>query len=324
MTFRNQTFGSIFGLLLLSLLWAAGSLQSDLLPAIRSASDRSLAADSIPWMLLTVVAAVLAGITRVDSPSRTQLRRAVFIALGMFLVPMLLVHASGEATGFTRTVLSFMTPVFAAVFEPYLGPVCGSNATRPVQGALFAAVLAVVGSLLVFPFAVPATVHAFCNLALVTAAVLLIAASNCSASRIAPIELNHLAALAAVTGATTATGLLLLSALIEGPKMLSRTLIVEAHSVHLLWMIAIQLPALFLLFWLFPRMSATQMTVRYLLGPLFAILLGASLLGSVQQIRIRTWLGLVLITCASAWLLLGPDEAASATLDLNSSENDSP
>ena len=315
---RNLTRGSTCGLLFLSILWALDTLQPDLLPSIRSLSGRSLAADSIPFLLLAFIGATIARINRAEWPSGPQLWKAVFVGFGIFIAPALLVRASDEeAPTFTRTVLFAMTPIFATALEPYIGTASGSESAQPVRGALIAALLAVVGSLLVFPFAVPAALPSVWGMALATTAVFLVAACNCFACRIARTGMQHLAPFTAIAGAGTAAGFLAFSAVIEGPKALARSLIAETRSVDLLWITAIELPALLLLFWLLPRMSATRMTVRYLLAPLFTILIGACLLESINQIRLHTWLGLALMACGSGWLILGPEESITTTLDLN-------
>jgi drug/metabolite transporter (DMT)-like permease len=74
-----------------------------------------------------------------------------------------------------------------------------------------------------------------------------------------------------------------------------------------------------LLFWLMPRLSASRMATRYLLAPLFAILLGAVLLQSLHEIQPQTWLGLALMAAGAVWLMLAsPDEqnAPASQLDL--------
>ena len=75
---------------------------------------------------------------------------------------------------------------------------------------------------------------------------------------------------------------------------------------ELLWSIAIEVPALFLLFWLMPRMSAARMATRYVIAPLLAILVGAGLMRAA--LVPRTWLGLMLMAAGAVYLLFAPDE----------------
>jgi hypothetical protein len=51
----------------------------------------------------------------------------------------------------------------------------------------------------------------------------------------------------------------------------------NALSTQLLGLLLIDLPALFLLFWLMRRLGASRMTARFLLAPLFTILAGMAL-----------------------------------------------
>ena len=72
-----------------------------------------------------------------------------------------------------------------------------------------------------------------------------------------------------------------------------------------------------LLFWLMPRMPAPLLATRYILAPLLAILIGAIALQSVQEVRLRTWLGMMCMAIGAFWILFAPRETpGSSTLSL--------
>jgi drug/metabolite transporter (DMT)-like permease len=141
-----------------------------------------------------------------------------------------------------------------------------------------------------------------------------VAAANCGAVKVAhELPGNSIASLAVIAGGTAATGFAAQSALTERMVWKWNTIAPE-----LAWSAAVELPALLLLFWLMRRMSATRMTVRFVLAPLITILIGFV----VQQpaIEPRTWLGLFLMTAAAIGILFAPDEvpeAGSSLLNLN-------
>ena len=80
----------------------------------------------------------------------------------------------------------------------------------------------------------------------------------------------------------------------------------NALPTQLLGRLLIDLPALFLLFWLMRRLSASRMTARFLLAPLFAILAGMAL--EPASPPVRGWLGMVFLAGGAGWLLFAPPE----------------
>ena len=68
----------------------------------------------------------------------------------------------------------------------------------------------------------------------------------------------------------------------------------------------LDLPALFLFFWLMRRMAASRMTARFLLAPLFAILAGLAVEPTLPPAR--AWVGIALVACGAAWLVFAPAE----------------
>jgi drug/metabolite transporter (DMT)-like permease len=75
---------------------------------------------------------------------------------------------------------------------------------------------------------------------------------------------------------------------------------------QLLGLFVIELPALFLLFWLMRRLAASRMTARFFLAPLFATLAGMALKPTSPPLR--AWLGLALLAGGAGWLVFAPEE----------------
>jgi drug/metabolite transporter (DMT)-like permease len=305
---------SLAALSLLSLLWAASALRTDLLPNLFLVQLPRFEGEALKLLWVSLAAALIAVVRRADWPGWLTMRDALVVGIGLLAVPALLVSlASGWISGPARTALFTLVAVFAVVFEPYIG----FRASAPSRGGLSAALLALAGSLLIFPLAMPdslATGSAFAAIVLVTAC---IAAANCYAVNAAARTANSKgqpAAAAAIAAASAAMVLAAASFLFERP-----VLRLAGHAPELLWSAAVDAPALLLLFWLMPRLSASRMATRYLLAPLFAILLGAVLLQSLRQVQLQTWLGLALMAAGAVWLLLAsPDErdAPASQLDL--------
>jgi drug/metabolite transporter (DMT)-like permease len=69
-------------------------------------------------------------------------------------------------------------------------------------------------------------------------------------------------------------------------------------------------PSLFafaLLFWLMRRMNAVQMTTRFLIAPLMANLISLALIR--PHVDIQSWIGLVMISAGSGWMVIAPVES---------------
>ena len=285
--------GTIVALLSLSLLWAAGPLRSELLPEQLAAALPRLATQALPLALLALVSAVFSWRPRAHWPRGRRLRSAIWIGLGLFTVPALLVNASaGWVSGLACAALLTLVPVFSIVLEPYFG----NSAARPIRGALPAALVAVLGALLVFPAPNPASIQTASALAAV-----ILAAANCYAVAVFQNFENPSAApITAVAASVGALSLGIASLFLErsAPQP-------AAIAPKLLWAAAIELPALLLLFWLMRRLSAVQMSTRFVLAPLVVVPLGALLIQST--LVPRTWLGLLAMTVGAAYLLFAPE-----------------
>jgi drug/metabolite transporter (DMT)-like permease len=291
----------LLALLLLCLLWACASLRSDLLPgSISTANSSSLMTEAILLGLFAAIAAIAALAYKASWPRGRTLGAMVVAGLGLFAVPSVLIQiASGGMDESTRVALFSLAPVFALVFEPYLGSVSSSRQ----RGALMASLLAVAGTLLVFPLDLPRStgaVAAFCG---AIAAVALLAAANCTAVRMAseqpaPSTLSF----ATVAAGSAAIALVLLGSVFEHHA--------RNPSLPDPW-IALDLLALALLFWLMRRMTAVRMTTRFLLAPLLANLIGLAFLR--PEVQPRGWLGLSLIAAGAGWLVFGPEDEPEET-----------
>jgi hypothetical protein len=325
---KRTRVAPIAALLALSLLWACAALRVDLLPSLVETLPY-LERQVLPLALLSMTAGAISiasganwrrsipGSTSPGSSIPGSLPRAsVWIGLGLFTAPAMLVFfADTWISGLARTAFFTLTPVFAVVFEPYLGLSClSSSSSTPRQRAgLLASLAAVAGSLLVFPVATPNSLPSAAAFIAVIAAAASVAAANChgtaKASSLGRDATGQLAAIAAIAGATGALTLAAASALLEHP--VGRW---SALAPELFWSAAIELPALLLLFWLMSRLSAPRMATRYVCAPLLALLSGVVLEHAGRAVRPLTWLGLIWMAAGAGWMLFAPREETSLSI----------
>jgi drug/metabolite transporter (DMT)-like permease len=283
-------------LLLLCLLWALGPLRSDLLPgSVSETSSSPLLNQASILAIFAIIAAAIAFVRSANWQCGRALLGALLVGAGILAMPALLVElVKGHVDDSTRVALFSLVPVLAVVLEPYLG----SALQLPQRGGLAAALVAVAGTLLVFPVELPrapASAVVFCA---VIAAVASVAAANCTAVRIAQSQPPpSLPAFAAIASGSAA---ILLA--IPGLSIEQRTWPV-AHID--LWALP-ELLALALLFWLMRSTSAVRMTTRFLIAPLVANLIALAFLR--PGVQVRGWLGLLLIALGSGWLLFGRED----------------
>jgi drug/metabolite transporter (DMT)-like permease len=293
----------IGGLMLLSLLWAAGWVRADLSPG----SGAGLRLSPL-WH-----EAVLLGVFAVGSGVVGMARRrrwlnldatgkAVLVGAGLFVVPAVLTAlAAGWIEDSTRVAVFSLTPLFAVVFEPHVGQ--GAEQTPENRGGFLAAMTAVAGTFLVFPVELPRSYSSgFALMGLVMAAAA-VAAANCIAVR----EVSHRGSsllMFATVGAGSAACLI---APIGAMFRQSAEVGVRAD----VWAV-LDLIALGLLFWLMRRMSAVQMTTRFLIAPLIANLIGLALLR--PHVEIQSWIGLLLIVGGAGWMVFAPAEKGESNL----------
>ena len=296
---------------LLSLLWALGSLRSDLLGPIFHSWNLLPTFErlALPLVLFALAAAAFAVIRKSRWPRGLLLLDALLVSLGLFIAPGILLFLAGaRVSDLTRVVLFSLTPVFASVLEPHFG----RTGTPQSAGSLVAPLIAVAGTLFLFPFDLPQSLAAASAFAAVLLAVVCIAAANCYAVRIAsffpPAALLPFAVVASGAAALAFAAIAICSGT-SLPRL--STLLPE-----LLWSTLIDLPALALLFWLLRRLSATRMTTRFLIAPLFANLIALALFHPSTDLR--AILGILLVTIGSGWILLTPHESpSSGTSQLN-------
>ena len=195
--------------------------------------------------------------------------------------PAVLIEAAkGSIDDSTRVALFSLVPVLAVVLEPHF-----AAASSQQRYGLAAGLIAVVGTLLVFPLEPPQTLQAALAFFGIVAAAASVAAANCTGVRIAcDPHAPSMFSIAAVAAGAAASVLAVLSALLE-----RQTWAVPRLD---LWS-ALGLLALALLFWLMRRMSAVRMTTRFLFAPLLANLIGLAFLR--PGVQMRGWIGLLLI-----------------------------
>ncbi len=286
-------------LLVLSLLWSLGPIRADLLPGLVPVGLPPLERQGLAFAMLALVATLLALARRAPWPEMGSLRDAAVIGLGLFVVPALLVWwASDAVPELTRVALFSLAPVFAVVFEPYLGGNDGSQSS----GGLMAALVAVAGTLCLFPLALPQSVEAAGGVCAVIFAVGCAAAANCRAVTVARrAPGTSTLPMVAIAGGVSAAALLIAGALAERTHWRWTISGIEGA-----WIAAVDLPALLLLFWLMPRMTALRMTTRYVLAPLMAIVIEIVLLR--PGLGLRGWVGVLLSAGGAGWLLFAPQE----------------
>lgn len=299
--------------LLLSLASAIDILRPDLLPTPGSAPIPPMQRQALTFAIVTVIVSLRKKEFR---PGRKPVK-SVVIGLGLFVLPALLLSLSSRGIdGFARTALLSLVPLFALVFEPYLGS--ESTPDRSVQAGVglqshrrvAAALAAVVGAAIVFPVSIPSSWSSGLAFCAVVAAAASIAAASTAATQAATSSPTHAwtsvppaaASFATIAGISATLGFALLSVCIEHPVW-NR----QSWQLELLWSVCIDVPGLLLLFWLLPRTSAVRMTTRFLIAPVIALLIGAALVRPAVEPRMI--LGLLLMAGGAAWLLFGSEAA---------------
>jgi drug/metabolite transporter (DMT)-like permease len=287
------------GLLLLSALWAGAWLRTGLIPRSGVSALPPFLGQAIFFCVFAILAGSIGVARRIKFPRGRRAWACAGIGVGLFVVPAVFVMSTeGWISNLDKVAVFSLTPVFAIVLEPYLQ----GGALRQGNAALAGALAAVAGILLLLPLDVPGSFRAGAALFALLAASFSIAATNCLAVGIATSLAGRSALpMAALAGAASAICSAVVAALTPHAAWQWDALLDE-----LLWRLLIDLPALFLLFWLMRRMVASRMTARFLLAPLFAILAGLAVEPTLPPAR--GWLGIVLLACGAAWLVFAPAE----------------
>jgi len=241
------------GLLFLCLLWSLGSLRIDLFPALDNPALPTMEKQALPLGLLAITSSLFAISRRTNRPQIRQIRSAILIGLGLFVAPAVLVSLSNQGISqLARVALFSLVPVFTVVLEPHISEphISGTTSQQP-RGALIATLLAVGGTLCIFPADVPSSLAAAAAFGAVVLAAACIATASCFAVKAA--KEWPMTTTAAIAGTTALVSLAVLGPLLEK----------EAWTWHgigpeLVWSAIVGLPALLLLFWLMRRMSASH------------------------------------------------------------------
>jgi drug/metabolite transporter (DMT)-like permease len=285
--------GPVAALLLLCFLWSVDSLRSDFAPGAMAGMP-PFSREGLHLSVFALVAAALALLRRAAWPKGRQVWDSVLIGLGLFVPPALLsVFPDDTMPDLTRVVLFSLAPVFAVVFEPYLGRLAEPQS----KWGLMAALGCVIGTLGVFPLYIPRNLPSAAAFFGVIVAVACIAAANCWAVRcVSSLPRGSGTTVAAIAAFAAAAVLIVAGALGE-----RRAWRLPSLAPELVWSAVIELPALLLLFWLMRRMSAVRMTTRFVVAPLIVNVLG--LLALRPMLTLRAGLGLLLTAIGAGWLL---------------------
>jgi len=288
----KQRWVPIGALLTLSLLWAVGWVRADLSP--ESGAGLRLNPFWQEAVLLGVFAAAASfagAILKRRWPTGRDAWRTMLTGVGLFVVPAAMVFVAGDwMDGGMRAALFAMTPLFAVVFEPYIGS--NGDQQGEIRGAFFAAMLAVAGTFLVFPFDLPRSYAAAGALLGVVAAAASVAAANCVG-----VELVQRQGLCPLTLGALASGSASILLGIAGSIAIVR----RSSPVPIDGWAVSDLVALALLFWLMRRMNVVQMTTRFLIAPLMANLTILALIR--PHVEAQSWIGLLLIVQGAGWLV---------------------
>lgn len=287
------------GLLLLSALWSVASLSSDLIPHLGADALAPAQSQVVLFSVFAALAASIAVAHRAEFPRGRLAWACAGIGVGLFAIPATLAAcAQGWISNLDRVVVFSLTPVFAVVLEPYLQ----GSAPRRGKNALAGALAGVAGILFIFPLDISGSFHAGAALCALVVAAFCIAATNCLAVRLARnLPGRSTLPMAAQAGAASAICFAAAAAFTSHAAWRW-----SALPAQLLELLLIDLPGLFLLFWLMRRLAASRMAARFLLAPLFAIVAGLAL--EPTSPPVRAWLGIALLAGGAAWLLFAPAE----------------
>ena len=286
------------GLLLLCFLWSVGSLRADLFPGMIPGILPPMERQAAPFAWLAVAAGLFSILRGLEWPKGRQLLASVLVGLGLFVAPAVSFCIAKDWVGnLTQVALFSITPVFAFVFEPYIG---GRDLVSQVRGGMPAALAAVVGTLCAIQIGTPSSMRAAAGFCTVILAVACVAAANCVAVKMAAeLDRKSIAPMAAIAASVAVVGLAVLSGFTEQPVWR-----MDALGPELAWSAGAELPGLLMLFWLMRRMSAVRMTTRFVLTPLMASLIGLALLR--PEVTLRAGLGLAMMAVGAGWLLCAP------------------
>jgi drug/metabolite transporter (DMT)-like permease len=288
------------GVLLLSTLWAFDWLLPDLFPYSGANTVSLPLRQAILFSAFAAMTTSIAVAQRLQFPRGRRAWACASIGVGLFVIPTsAAAFAQGWISNLDEVAVLCLTPVFAVVLEPYLQ----DYPPRRGRAALAASLAAIAGILLVFPLETPRSFRAGAVLFVLVIAAGGLAAANCIAVRLAQtFPGRSTLAMAALASAASAVCFAVTAAFTPSPAWNS-----SALEIYLLRLFLIDIPGLFLLFWLMSHLAASRMTARFLLAPLFASL--ASLALDRMSPPLRALIGIVLLAGGSGWLVFAPAES---------------
>jgi drug/metabolite transporter (DMT)-like permease len=293
------------GLLLLSALWAVGWLLPDLFPGSAQNVFSLPSRQAILFSVFAVMTASLTLVRRIQFLRRRLAWASVGIGLGFFVIPTgAAAFARDRISSLDAVAVLCLTPVFAVVLEPYLQ----DCSPRKGKGVLAGVLVAIAGILFLFPLETPSAWREAVALLVLLVTALTIAATNCVAVRLAhAVPDGSTLPMAAMASGVSGFCFALAAAFTPSTTANSSGL-----PIFFLRMLLIDIPGLFLLFWLIRRLSASRMAARFLVAPLFASLAGLAL--ERTWAPVRGLLGLILLAGGSGWLVFASTESQEEEL----------
>ncbi len=292
----RTTRASLAVFLLLCLLGSLGPLRGELAPSPATSAFPPWLLPAWPYLLIAVLALACTVLRRQRWLPAKLLTSAIFVGLGLFVVPNVALRVvESWVDPFTQVILLALTPVFTVVLEPHIA----GSSTQP-RYALAAVTTAASGLLLIFPFSLPRSAFDAAGWLILLLAAGVIATAYCTVARLASQHSRQSGtSLVAIISSTSALSFLFIS-------ILASTLHLRfaAQQTSLIWSTLIEASSLLLLFWLLPRLSASRLTTRFILSPLFSSLVSLILLR--PTVTARDVGGLLLAAAGSAWLLFAP------------------
>lgn len=312
----RASLSPIAGLLLLSVLWAFAWLLPDLFPASGGRRISVPMGETIFFVVMAALSSFVAVARRREFSKGRSFWAWCAIGIALFVMPAIAAaFARDWISDFDQVGIFCLTPIFAAVLEPYLT----DNPTRTGKAALAGGLVAFAGVLCLFPIDVPGSFRAAAALAVCLVAAFGIAAANCLAVRLASVTAGEsmLPAAAQAAGASA----ICFAAITAVSREASWASV--ALSVYLPRLVLIDIPAFLLLFWLMSRMGATRMSTRFLLAPLFASLVSLALEATLPPSR--ALIGLALLTGGAGWLIFAPvEDQRDELISLSAERHDRP
>jgi hypothetical protein len=162
--------------------------------------------------------------------------------------------------------------------------------------------IAVAGTFLIFPFELP---HSYASAGAILG--VLVAAASVAAANCVGVGLVQQRGICRLTFAAVACGSASILLGITGSIGIVR----RSSPISMDGWAVSDLVGLALLFWLMRRMSAVQMTTRFLIAPLLANLMTLALIR--PHVEVQSWIGLLLIAQGAGWLVFAKADGIAAS-----------